>query len=78
MANRGEDEMTTKLGHQKVLYEEVQRYRAVVDTENAQAALCSHCGEFAGSATPCSESCGLTYVWVDDVTFVKMRLEGFA
>lgn len=69
--------MTTKLGHQKVLYAELQRYRAAVDTDNVDA-LCSHCDEFKGSATPCSESCGHAFVWVDDVTFVKLRLEGFA
>lgn len=68
--------MTTKLGHHRVLFSALQRYRAAVDTENTSA-LCSHCDEFAGSATPCSESCGSTFVWVDDVTFVKMRLEGF-
>lgn len=69
--------MTDKPGHRRVECAELQRYRAAVDTENIDA-LCSHCDEFEGADTPCSDSCGKPFVWVDDLHFVKMKLDGFA
>jgi hypothetical protein len=68
--------MTDKPGYRRVVYATLRGYRETTDPENVEA-LCSHCDEFKGPQKWCSDSCGPTNVWVDDVTFVKMRLEGF-
>lgn len=60
----------------KVLFKDLQKFRAEHDTDNVDA-LCSHCTEYRGSLNYCSDTCGTEYVFIDDpVMAVRIRLEG--
>ena len=65
--------------HHLVPHKFISIYRERHEPNNVDA-LCSTCPEYnVPEFLPdggCSDTCGGGNVWVDDVTFVKLRLEG--
>ena len=66
--------------HHLVPHEYLGIYRQEHEPDNTEA-LCSTCPEHDKPNFPqlnggCSGTCGSDNVWVDDLMFVKLRLEG--